>query len=186
MTSLGITLPAWVEERVAAEGALGTDEARMALAVAMARENVTRGGGPFAALVVERESGRVVAAGVNLVVPEQSSLLHAEVVAVLAAQRRLGRYALRGEGLAEHEMVTSCDPCAMCLGATLWSGVRRLVCGADRADAEGVGFDEGPVFDASWAYLEARGVEVVRGVLREEAAAVLLEYAEGGGPVYNG
>ena len=186
MTSLGITLPAWVEERVAGEGPLATDDARMTLAVGLARENVARGGGPFGAVVVERESGRVVAAGVNLVVPERSSLLHAEVVAVLAAERRLGHHALRGEGLAEHELVSSCDPCAMCLGATLWSGVRRLVCGADRTDAEAVGFDEGPVFDASYAYLEARGVEVVRGVLREEAAAVLLEYAEGGGPVYNG
>ncbi|HUH12070.1 MAG TPA: nucleoside deaminase [Longimicrobiales bacterium] len=185
MTSLGFTLPAWVEERIAVERVLATDQARMAFAVALARENVLRGGGPFGAVVLERASGRVVAAGVNLVVPERSSLLHAEVVAVLAAQRALGGYSLRDAALPEHELVASCDPCAMCLGATLWSGVRRLVCGAARADAEAVGFDEGPVFDASYAYLEERGIEVVRGVLREEAAAVLVEYAEGGGPVYN-
>jgi tRNA(Arg) A34 adenosine deaminase TadA len=72
----------------------------------------------------------------------------------------------------------------MCLGATLWSGVRGLVCGATRDDAIAVGFDEGPVFAESWAYLERRGVGIRRGVLREEAAAVLQLYRERGGAIY--
>nr|MBA3258060.1 nucleoside deaminase [Gemmatimonadales bacterium] len=79
-----------------------------------------------------------------------------------------------------------CEPCAMCLGATLWSGVRRLVCGATREDAAALGFDEGPVFPESYAYLESRGIEVIRSVLREDAAAVLDLYQRSGGPIYNG
>jgi tRNA(Arg) A34 adenosine deaminase TadA len=74
----------------------------------------------------------------------------------------------------------------MCLGATLWSGVRRLVCGAGRSDAMGIGFDEGPVFAGSYTYLAERGVTVVHGVLRREAAAVLEEYHRTGGTIYNG
>jgi tRNA(Arg) A34 adenosine deaminase TadA len=73
----------------------------------------------------------------------------------------------------------------MCFGAILWSGVKRVVCGAHRDDASAVNFDEGPVFPESWAYLTARGVEVVREVRRADANAVLQHY-RGRGPVYNG
>ena len=74
----------------------------------------------------------------------------------------------------------------MCLGATLWSGVRRLVYGAGRDDASRIDFDEGPVFAESYRYLEARGIEISGGVLRREAAAVLELYRQRNGPVYNG
>jgi hypothetical protein len=48
-----------------------------------------------------------------------------------------------------------------------------------------VGFDEGPVFAESWAYLERRGVRIARGVLRDRAVAVLELYRATGGPIYN-
>jgi tRNA(Arg) A34 adenosine deaminase TadA len=66
----------------------------------------------------------------------------------------------------------------------LWSGVRRLVFGASREDASAVGFDEGPVFPESHAYLRARGIEIVGPVLRDEARAVLEDYVARGGTVY--
>ncbi|KAL7546261.1 hypothetical protein ACHAWF_009595 [Thalassiosira exigua] len=83
------------------------------------------------------------------------------------------------------ELFTSCEPCAMCLGATLWSGASRIVCGATKDDAQAVGFDEGPVFEESYRHLERSGVEVTRGVLREEAAGVLRRYGASAGIVYN-
>lgn len=181
-----IRLPAWVAE-FAASADRGTDDAgRMRFVVAAAHENVERGtGGPFAAAVFERPGGRLVSLGVNLVTTVGSSVLHAEVVAILTAQARVGSYTLAGAGLPAHELVTSCEPCAMCLGAVLWSGARRLVCGATRDDAQSIDFDEGPVFPESYAYLERLGIEVVRGVARQEARAVLEAYARGGGPIYN-
>lgn len=181
-----VEIPEWVETAVGAAGPLPSEEARMELAIALASENVRRGGGPFAAVVFDRESGIGVAGGVNLVLPQRSSILHAEIVALFSAQRRVGSYTLRAEGLPEHELVASCDPCAMCLGATLWSGVTRLVCGAHREDAEATGFDEGPVWPASFEYLRERGVAVTRGVLRDEAADVLRHYIAVGGQLYNG
>jgi tRNA(Arg) A34 adenosine deaminase TadA len=83
-------------------------------------------------------------------------------------------------------MFSSCEPCAMCLGATLWSGVERLVCGAARDDASRLDFEEGPVFPESYKYLEDRGIEIVRNVLRDEAKSVLELYRATGGRVYNG
>ena len=74
----------------------------------------------------------------------------------------------------------------MCLGAVLWSGVRRLVYGAGREDALRVRFEEGPVFPASFRYLEDHGIEIVADFLREEARSVLDLYAERGGLIYNG
>ena len=48
-----------------------------------------------------------------------------------------------------------------------------------------VGFEEGPVFAESYAYIAERGVETVRGVRRAEAARLLRAYRDAGGLVYN-
>ncbi len=180
-----VECPAWVSRLAAPDHVCPDDRQRMALVIALARENVRRGGGPFAAAVFDRTCGRLVAAGVNQVLAQRSSVLHAEIMAIMLAEARLGSFTLGGPGL-EHELVASCDPCAMCLGATLWSGVRRLLCGATREDALAAGFDEGPVFPQSLEYLAERGVELVRGFARAEARAVLDEYVRGGGAIYNG
>ena len=49
----------------------------------------------------------------------------------------------------------------------------------------GVGFDEGPELPDWASALEERGIPVLRDVCREDAAAVLRNYAEGGGEIYN-
>jgi tRNA(Arg) A34 adenosine deaminase TadA len=182
-----ISLPDWVATEVDLDAAYASDEARMRLAIELSRQNVLRGtGGPFGAVVFERESGRVVGAGVNSVVRLNNCTLHGEMMAFMQAQARLGSFSLRAPGGPEHELVTSCEPCAMCLGATLWSGVTRVVCGAHRDDARRLNFEEGPVFPESHAYLEARGIEIVHGVLRDEANAVLELYRARKGTIYNG
>ncbi|MDQ6830763.1 MAG: nucleoside deaminase [Gemmatimonadota bacterium] len=181
-----ISYPDWVREVVDWEQCLPDDESKMRLAIRIARENVMRDtGGPFGAIIVERGTGRLVSAGMNSVVRLQNPVLHGEVMAFMMASARLGSYTLRVPGSPDHELITSSEPCAMCLGATLWSGVRRLVWGASRSDAERVQFDEGPVFAESYDYLRARGIEVVPALLREEAAAVLELYRERAGTIYN-
>ena len=182
-----VSLPSWVRDSVDFEHPYATDEERMRLAIRLARENVERGtGGPFGAAVFERESGLLVSVGVNAVVRLNNCTLHAEMVAYQLAQKRITSFTLGADGHPAHDLFTSCEPCAMCLGATLWSGVSRLVIGAAREDALALGFDEGPVFGESYEYLRNRGVVVAQGMLREEARAVLERYRELGGPVYNG
>jgi tRNA(Arg) A34 adenosine deaminase TadA len=184
--SLVIGPPDWLPEVVDWRATYRSDEHRMRVVVELARQNVLRGGGgPFGAGVFESNEGRLIAAGVNSVTRLNNSVLHAETLAIMLAQARLGTYALGSAGSDSYVLVTSCEPCAMCLGATLWSGVRGLVCGAAKEDATAVGFDEGPVFAESWAYLERRGVRTARGVLRDEAAAVLELYRATGGAIYN-
>lgn len=186
MHDVSVTLPAWVVEQVDYGRSYDSTESRMRLAITLASANVERTtGGPFGAAVFERESGRLIAVGVNGVERLNNSTVHAEMVAFQLAEKRVASYTLRGAGHPAHELYTSCAPCAMCLGAALWSGVTRLTYAALREDAERIGFDEGPVFPESYAYLQARGVEIVSGLLRNEARAVLDRYRTLGGAVYN-
>ncbi|HEX2219851.1 MAG TPA: nucleoside deaminase [Gemmatimonadales bacterium] len=185
-SALVLGAPDWLGQVVDWDARYRSDEERMRVAVELARQNVLRGtGGPFGAGVFEEAGGRLVAAGVNSVTRLNNSVLHAETLAIMLAQARLGTYALGAAGVDPCLLVTSCEPCAMCLGAILWSGVRGLICGATKEDATAVGFDEGPVFAESWVYLERRGVRTVRGVLRGEAVAVLELYRASGGEIYS-
>jgi tRNA(Arg) A34 adenosine deaminase TadA len=184
---LVVSVPDWVCDLVdAAPDSLRTPEERMGLAISLARENVAHGGGPFGAVVVEDASGRLVAPGVNLVVPLGSSMAHAEMVAISIAQQAAGSFDLGAPGLPAMQLVTSTEPCAMCLGAIPWSGINSVVCGATGSDAEQAGFDEGAKPDRWPETLEDRGIHVTCGLCRAEAAAVLLDYVRGGGLLYNG
>lgn len=178
-------LPAWLPPFVAGwEGGLDSAEDRMRLAIALSRENVARGsGGPFAALVYDLDRRRLLAAGVNLVTSLNLSAAHAEIIAISLAQSALGDWNLAAAGAVE--LTSSCEPCAMCYGAIPWSGVRRVVCGAGKEDAERAGFDEGDKPPDWFEALERRGIEVRRGVLREEAAVVFEKYARESGVIYN-
>jgi tRNA(Arg) A34 adenosine deaminase TadA len=180
-------LPRWVDERLGGPAqAYLTLEERMELVIALARENIARQtGGPFGAAVFDMQRHTLIAPGVNLVVPANSSILHAEIVAMILAQQVLRHFDLSAEDLPDCELVTSTEPCAMCLGAVGWSGVKRLVCGARDEDARKIGFDEGAK-PLHWpAELARRGIEVIRDVCRGEAVSVLRAYVGSGGEVYN-
>jgi len=160
-------------------------EARMSLAIELARRNIEhRTGGPFGAAIFESQTGRLLAPGVNLVEPAHCSIAHAEMVAIALAQQTLGVYDLSQDGRA-CELVTSTEPCAMCLGAIPWSGVRRVVCGARGQDACAIGFDEGAKPTDWIGALGERGIEVTRDVQRDQARAVLQHYHSSGGLIYN-
>lgn len=179
--------PDWVHSLVDWDRPYESDHDRMRLAIAVSRENVEKGtGGPFGSAIFEMETGRLVAVGMNSVVRLNNCILHGETFAFMMAQQVTGSFTLNSPTLPRHELHTSCEPCAMCLGATLWSGVRRVVYGATREDATILKFEEGPVFPESYKYLEDRGIEIVRQVLREEAKAVLELYRSKSGKIYNG
>ncbi|MFA5083353.1 MAG: nucleoside deaminase, partial [Hydrogenophilaceae bacterium] len=116
----------------------------------------------------------------------RNSAMHAEMMAIMRAERALDSFTLKPANQGGYELVTSCEPCAMCLGGILWSGVRRLVCGATTLAARAIGFDEGPVYPESYNHLEQAGIEVRRGVLANQAAEVIRLYRERGGAIYNG
>ncbi|WP_333606569.1 nucleoside deaminase [Arsukibacterium sp.] len=186
MHSVQITLPDWINTVVDWQRVYVSDDEKMALAVELSRQNVLRGtGGPFGSAIFAADSGKLLSVGVNRVMPMHNSSAHGEMVAIMLAEQRIQSFSLSADGV-KRELFTSCEPCAMCLGGTLWSGVKRLVCAATAEDARAIGFDEGPVFESSYQYLRDAGVEVVLQVQRDAAAKVLRDYLNDGGTIYNG
>ncbi len=78
---------------------------RMTLVIDLARTNLKYGGGPFGAAVFNKQTGELIAPGVNWVISGKSSLLHAEVMALTLAERSLDGYELASHGV--FELVTS-------------------------------------------------------------------------------
>jgi tRNA(Arg) A34 adenosine deaminase TadA len=184
MAFVTLQLPDWIEELAGdPERRYREPQERLRFAVELARRNVDRDtGGPFGAAVFDLSSFRLVAAGVNRVIPESCSVAHAETMAIMLAQKRLGTFDLRSAG--DFELASSAEPCAMCYGALPWSGIRRLAYGATREDVQAIGFDEGDK-PADWARaLEARGIVVVHALLRSEAREALLQYRCRNGTIY--
>ncbi|NOZ63805.1 MAG: nucleoside deaminase [Caldiserica bacterium] len=180
------SLPGWMEDFLCERGdRFTTVKERMRFVVDMAQRNVQESlGGPFAAGIFD-EHGTLIAPGVNLVTSSNCSILHAEIVAIILAQKRLGRYDIGAGGKSYYELVTSTEPCAMCFGAIPWSGISCVVCGARSVDAQSIGFDEGPKPSDWWKALQERKIKVVRDVLRQEAISVLKDYTRRGGLIYN-
>jgi tRNA(Arg) A34 adenosine deaminase TadA len=186
LPAIKIDFPAWVETFVDWEKQYVTDEDKMSLAVNLAIENVRQStGGPFGAAIFDSDLGEILSVGLNQVVRLNNSNLHAETMAIMIAQARLKSFTLNSNGAVKYELFTSCEPCCMCLGATLWSGVSRIVCAATKTDAATIGFDEGPVYESSYQYLEERGIAVKRGLLRDAAVKAFDLYSETGGVIYN-
>ncbi len=184
-----LVLPGWMGDFIDSwmgkqSAGLAAVEQRMQLAIALSVENVrNQTGGPFGAIVVAEDSGMLVGVGVNLVTSLRMSMAHAEIVALSLAQRAVDSWDLGSN--SRMQLVTSCEPCAMCFGAVPWSGVSSIVCGARKEDAAAAGFDEGDKPDNWAASLRRRGIEVRLDVLREEAAQVLRAYADQQGAIYN-
>ncbi len=176
--SADIRLPDWVEAWDMPTAPVSDVEA-MRLAIALAEENVARKtGGPFGACIRHDASGAVIGVGVNLAVSSGNPLLHAETVAISMSGKRLIA------GPAGVTLFTSCEPCIMCLGASHWAQIGRIVSAASRDDARTVGFSEGAGTPQLRAEMAARGVIFEDGLLRDEGSAVLRRYVGSGGAIY--
>jgi tRNA(Arg) A34 adenosine deaminase TadA len=185
-----LTLPAWVHESVDTARAYPGDDDKVALAIELSRLNVeARSGGPFGAAIFGYDD-RVIAVGVNRVLPHSCSLAHAETMACMLAQQRtqhsrLNDMPANGIGGAPITLATSAQPCCQCYGAMFWAGIDALLIGARSEDVMRLTeFDEGPL-PADWiGELERRGIAVVRDLQREAACDVLRTYGEQGGQSY--
>jgi tRNA(Arg) A34 adenosine deaminase TadA len=98
---------------------MSPDEHFLREAIALARDNVARGGRPFGAVVVK--DGNVVAVGVNAILASGDPTAHAELLAIRAAARALGSPRLEG-----CTVYASGHPCPMCLAAMHLCGVRDV------------------------------------------------------------
>lgn len=179
-----LSLPDWIEDVIGPDAVHESADSQVNLAITLARRNVETGtGGPFGAAVFDH-AGRVVAVGVNRVMPEHCSLAHAEIMAFMGAQQRLGRARINEDG-SRYTLATSAQPCCQCYGATVWAGIDSLLIGARAEDVMRLTeFDEGPLPDDWIGELGKRGIEVERDIRRQQACEVLADYSRRGGARY--
>jgi guanine deaminase len=136
----------------------------MRRAIALSLQRMQAGdGGPFGAVIAK--DGRIVAEGWNQVTSARDPTAHAEIVAIRAAARALGRHSLEG-----CELYTSCEPCPMCMAAIYWARIDRVYFGNTRKDAAAIGFDDDHIYDQLARPLEERSLPQAR-MLAEEARA---------------
>ncbi|MBS7348518.1 MAG: nucleoside deaminase, partial [Muribaculaceae bacterium] len=138
-----------------------TKEELMRKAIALSKENVANGGGPFGAVIAR--DGEIIATGVNRVTSNHDATAHAEVSAIRNACAKLGTHDLSG-----CEIYSSCEPCPMCLGAIYWAHLDRLYYGNDKHDAANIGFDDSFIYDELDLKPEQRRLASSR-LLSEEA-----------------
>lgn len=183
-----LTLPGWLHEIEAGERRFLDDESKVALTIELSARNVDAGsGGPFGAAVFSGD-GKLIAIGVNRVVPQTCSVAHAEMMAFMTAQQRLQLFRLNDPAAqlpGPVVLATSAQPCCMCYGASFWAGIDELLIGARAEDVmELTEFDEGPL-PADWiGELERRGIAVRRDILRDTARQVLQNYSAHAGQRY--
>ncbi len=141
----------------------------MQVAIERARQGIAAGQSPFGTAIVL--DGRVVAAAHNTVWREVDPTAHAEINAIRIASKALGRIALEGCTL-----YSTCEPCPMCLAASHWAKVDRVVFGASIADAEAAGFRELPVGAIDLAARGRSHLVVESGLLVAECVGLFSEW----------
>jgi tRNA(adenine34) deaminase len=139
----------------------------MTRALALAAEAAGRGEAPVGALVVDETTGEIVAEAHNEPIGLNDPTGHAEILALRRAAAARGNYRLTGLTL-----VVTLEPCAMCAGAISHARIGRLIWGAD--DEKGGAVAHGPrFFDQPTCHWRP---ELVRGVLKEDAGAILRSF----------
>lgn len=133
---------------------------------------IAEGSGPFIAAIYD-EQGKLLVKTANSVVREGCSHNHSEMNAIREAEKLLGTYDLTPYNL---KMYVSAEPCMMCLGGIMWSGIREVYYGISTESVESItGFDEG--FKPNWLEeFKKRGITVYGNIERELGEQVLKEY----------
>ena len=142
------------------------DEAYMKKALALARLAADIGEVPVGAVVVRKDTGEIIGRGFNRRETDRNPLVHAEMIAINEASRRLGGWRLIG-----CELYVTLEPCPMCAGAIINSRVERVIYGASDLKAGSCG----SVTDL-FALPYNHRPEVKNGVMAEECSAVLSEF----------
>ena len=140
---------------------------------------IKRGHGPFLAAVYS--GNKMIAKCANTVVMDNCSNHHAEINAIRAAQKKLKTFDLSD---ANASLYMTAEPCMMCIGAIMWSGIKNVYYGVPSKIVEQItGFDEG--FKPNWLKeFKKRGINVYGNIEIDLGKQVLEQYVKSKHIVY--
>ncbi len=143
-------------------------------------DGIKNGKGPFYAEIYDK-NGNFVVASSNSVVEDKCCLYHAEVNTIKKAHEKFKEYSLAPEDLT---IYVNAEPCIMCAGAIMWSGIKTIYFGVPSSKVEKItGFDEG--YKPNWIKeFKKRGITVYGNIEAQAGEKVLEEYVKSGKEIY--
>jgi guanine deaminase len=115
----------------------------MRSACSLAEENVESNlGGPFGCVIVDLTTGNPICEGANSVVRTCDPTAHAEIVAIRRACEIRKTHVL-----ADCVLISSCEPCPLCMSAIYWARIPKVFYANTRTDANKIGFDDEFIYD---------------------------------------
>lgn len=140
----------------------------------------SNGCGPFIAAIYDKNNNLIIKIA-NSVVNDNCSNHHAEMMAIKKAQEILNTYDLSKHNL---KLYITAEPCMMCIGGIMWSGIKEVYYGVSSKDVENItGFDEG--FKPNWLNeFKKRGITVYGNILPDLGTQELKKYVQSGKNIY--
>lgn len=133
----------------------------MRAALKEAQKAAAEGEVPIGCVIVKGD--KIISRGRNAREKKKNALLHAELVAIDKACKKLG-----GWRLWECELYVTLEPCPMCTGAIINSRIRKVVIGTMDPKAGSMG----SVIDLTSLPYNHKP-EIISGILAEESQALL-------------
>ena len=132
------------------------------------------GSGPFLAAIYDQK-GNLIAKAANSVVSKQCSHNHAEMNTIREAEKKLNTYDLSAYSLS---LYTTSEPCIMCMGGIMWSGIKEVYYGVPSPVVEKItDFDEG--FKTHWLEeFRSRGISVYGNIEADVGAKIMQDYVD--------
>ena len=138
----------------------------MALAIEQAYQGIhNKDGGPFGCVIVK--DGKIIGQGHNMVLANNDSTGHGEMMAIRNAESLIKSY-----DLSHCELYTTGEPCPMCLAACMWANIEQVYYGCTIEDNERIGFRD-KKFDELFG-----GREKLKSYLKEMDREACLELFE--------
>lgn len=151
-------------------------ETYMQHAIDVAVVSKNSGGVAIGAILVDRQTGSVIAEGKSVVGLTKDPTAHAEINCIRAASQILGT-----DDLFDLMLFSTLEPCHMCLSASAWARITKIYFGAYKKDVNESLFDiKGDFSDEHEGrrmnLRENLNMAVTGGILEKECADLLINY----------
>ena len=133
----------------------------MKRAIELSVENVNKGGGPFASVIVK--DNKIIAEGSNKVTLSNDPTAHGEIVAIREACKKINNFSLNST-----ELYSTCEPCPMCLSAIYWARINKIYYANTRDDAQKIDFDDSLIYTELKKNIDQRKILMIQ-MMRDEA-----------------